>query len=173
MLPRAFPTRASTVRCAASSPSTGSLLPTLRSSRPGAWLRTRKTGLRGGLGPRGTCHPPGSALRRPLCARRQPLRGAPATPPPCAQTRRKGRARDNQGTGSGAKDESTHSGKVPAWCCLWAASRSRHYPGFPAPPGPGQRGTGEERSHGDRVGNGASGAAGKGVKNCFGFAKEI
>lgn len=73
----------------------------------------------------------------------------------------------------GVKDDSTHSGKVPAWCWLWAASRSRPYPGFPAPPGPGQRGTGEERSHGDRVGNGASGAAGKGVKHCFGFAKEI
>ena len=52
------------------------------------------------------------------------------------------------------------------------ASRSRPYPGFSAPPGPGQRGTGEERSHRDRVGNGASGAAGKGVKHCFGFAKE-
>lgn len=133
----------------------------------------QKTGLRGRLGPRGTCHPPGSALRRPLCARRQALRGAPSTPPPCAQTRRKGRARDNQGTGRGAKDDSTHSGTVPAWCCLWAASRSRPYPGFPAPPGPGQRGTGEERSRGGRVGNGASGAAGKGVKHCFGFAKEI
>ena len=126
---------------------------------------------------RGTCHPPGSAPRR---ASPPPFVCTPRTPPRSpfggAALRAKAKERGSAGQPGdwkGAKGDSTHFGKVPACCCLWASSWSRPYPGFPAPPGPGRRGTGEERSHRERVGNGASGAAGKGLKNCFGFAKEI
>ena len=96
----------------------------------------------------GPATPPGSALRRPLCARRQPLHGAPSTPPPCAQTRRKGRARDNQGTGRGAKDDSTHSGKVPAWCCLWVLLGLAPTPASPPRQGRGKGGRGRSGATG-------------------------
>ena len=161
-----------TVRCAASSPSTGSLLPTLRSSRPGAWLRTRKTGLRGRLGPRGTCHPPGvSSPPSFVCAPPAPPRSAFHAAALRANAKER-KSAGQPGDWEGGKRRQHSLWEGSGMVLPLGASRSRPYPGFSAPPGPGQRGTGEERSHGDRVGNGASGAAGKGVKHCFGFAKE-
>lgn len=140
-------------------------------SRPGG------AGLWGRLGPRGTRQPPAVASRRAsqapfVCAPPSPLRSpfsGAALGARESERKRPGQARDWKG----AKGDSTYSGKIPACCCLWAPRGLAPTPASPPRQRPGRGGTGEERSRWDRVGNGASGAAGKGLKNCFGFAREI
>ncbi|XP_054342049.1 uncharacterized protein LOC129035559 [Pongo pygmaeus] len=110
---------------------------------------------------------------RPLCARRKPLcRALLLAAQPSAEKRVKGGARDKQGTGRGEKATALTLGRF-RHVAFGLPRGLVPNPSFPAQPGPGRGGTGEERSHQDRLGNGASGAAGKGLRNCLGFADWI
>lgn len=130
-----------------------------------------------GWGRAGPIRPPLSAPaappQRPLCARGEPLCGALSAAPPWERERVKGSARAKQGTGGGQKATALTLGRFRHVAAFGLLVVSPLLPASPPRQGPERGGTGEERSRWDRVGNGASGAAGKGLKNCFGFAKDI
>lgn len=137
---------------AAASQRTGTVPALRRGRRPWHWTRhTWPWGRSGGAGP---ARPRG---RSP--PRRDPSRSPPGAGASGARASDRS-ARDSQGL-EGARGAGTHSGKGSARCCPGASPRSRF---LPDPPWQAQaKGTWEERSRRDRAGNGASGAAGKGL----------
>ena len=146
-------------------------LPALRSSRPGAWLRTRQTGLRGRLGPRGTCHPRGP-LSAVLCVR---AANPSAERLPRRRLACKREGEDERGTARGLEGVKTTA---------LSLGRFRHGAAFgplldlspaplPRPAGAGANGDGGGAEPRGPRWKWCFRSCREGVKHCFGFAKEI